>query len=274
MSFLDRFKPQPKYRNTDPTIRLAGLAELPDDAEHWGVIAELAASDEDVRVRRAAIARIGIVGYLARLARTEKDEGLRRELADRLVAIANAPAEADGDAAQALDGLADQKSYASVAKASPHDTVRTAALARVNDVKLLASVARHATDPQIALEAVGRVTDAAELASVALKTDHKEAGITALERAVEASGSAVERRELLDGMAARAKSKAVNKRARAILQEMDEAEAARRAALEAWHRRVSAALARVEALTAAPGAGNGHPARGRRERMARAGCRR
>ncbi len=123
-----------------------------------------------------------------------------------------------------------------------------------NDVKLLASVARHATDPQIALEAVGRVTDAAELATVALKTDHKEAGITALERAVEASGSAVERRELLDAMAARAKSKAVNKRARAILQEMDEAEAARRAALEDWQRRVSAALARVEALTAAPGA--------------------
>jgi hypothetical protein len=253
MSFLDRFKPQPKYRNPDPTIRLAGLAELPDDAEHWGVIAELAASDEDVRVRRAAIARIGIVGYLARLARTEKDEGLRRELADRLVAIATAPAEADGDAAQALDGVSDQKSFAAIAKASPHDTVRTAALARVHDVKMLASVARHATDPQIALEAVGRVTDAAELASVALKTDHKEAGITALERAVEARGSNIERRELLDGMAARAKSKAVNKRARAILQEMDEAEAARRAVQEEWQRRASAVLARVEAFAAAPG---------------------
>jgi Domain of Unknown Function (DUF349) len=253
MSFLDRFKPQPKYRNPDPTIRLAGLAELPDDAEHWGVIAELAASDEDVRVRRAAIARVAVVGYLARLARTERDEGLRRELADRLVAIANAPADTDGDAAQALDGLADQKSFAAIAKASPHDTVRTAALARVHDVKMLASVARHATDPQIALEAVGRVTDAAELASVALKTDHKEAGITALERALEASRSDLERRDLLDGMATRAKSKGVNKRARAILQEMDEAEAGRRAVREAWERRISAVLARVEALAAAPG---------------------
>ena len=74
MSFLDRFKTQPKYRNPDPAIRLAGVAELPDDAEHWGVIAELAASDEDVRVRRAALERITVVGYLARIARTERDE--------------------------------------------------------------------------------------------------------------------------------------------------------------------------------------------------------
>ena len=109
MSFLDRFKPQPKYRNPDPAIRLAGVAELPDDAESWGVIAELAASDEDVRVRRAAIDRIAAVGYLARLARTERDDALRRELVDRLVAVANAPAETDGDAAAALDGLSDQK---------------------------------------------------------------------------------------------------------------------------------------------------------------------
>ena len=118
MSFLDRFKTQPKYRNPDPAVRLAGVAELPDDAEHWGVIAELAASDEDVRVRRAAIDRIGAVGYLARIARTERDEGLRREVADRLVAIANQPAETDADAATALDGLNDQKHFGAVAKSS------------------------------------------------------------------------------------------------------------------------------------------------------------
>ena len=101
MSFLDRFKTQPKYRNPDPAIRLAGIAELPDDAESWGVIGELAASDEDVRVRRAAIDRIGAVGYLARIARTERDEALRREVGDRLVAIANQAAETDADAAVA-----------------------------------------------------------------------------------------------------------------------------------------------------------------------------
>ena len=253
MSFLDRFKPQPKYRNPDPAIRLAGVAELPDDAESWGVIAELAASDEDVRVRRAAIDRIAAVGYLARLARTERDDALRRELVDRLVAVANAPAENDGDAAAALDGLSDQKSFGTVAKSSPHDTVRTAALGKIHDGKVLASVARHATDAQIALEAVSRVTDQAELVAVATKTEHKDAGITALERAVESIASDAERRELLDGLAARAKNKSVAKRAKAFIQEMDDAELARKAAFEQWQKRVALVIARIETIAASPG---------------------
>ena len=248
MSFLDRFKPQPKYRSPDPAIRLAGLAELPDDAETWGIIAELAASDEDVRVRRAAIERIGVVGYLSRIARTERDESLRRDLAERLVAIAIAPAETDGDAATALDGLSDQKHLGTIAKSSPHDTVRTAALGKIHDAKVLASVARHAVHAQTALEAVGRVTDQAELLAVATKTDHKDAGITALERAAESAASGAERRELLDGVAGRAKHKSVAKRARILVQEMDEAEAARKAAHEDWQKRVGLVMARLDAI--------------------------
>ena len=253
MSFLDRFKTQPKYRNPDPAIRLAGVAELPDDAEHWGVIAELAASDEDVRVRRAALERIGVVGYLARIARTERDESLRRDLAERLIAIAIAPAESDGDAAAALDGLSDQKQFGTVAKSSPHDTVRTAALGKIHDVKVLASVARHAVDAQIALAAVARVTDQAELVAVAAKTDHKDAGISALERAAGATASEAERRALLDGIAGQAKHKSIAKRARALVLEMDEAEAARKAVLEEWQKRGDRVMARLDAIASSPG---------------------
>jgi hypothetical protein len=254
MSFLDRFKTQPKYRHPDPAIRLAGVAELPDDAEHWGVIAELAASDEDVRVRRAALERIGVVGYLARIARTERDESLRRELAERLIGIANAPADSDGDAAAALDGLSDQKQFGTIAKSSPHDTVRTAALGKIHDVKVLASVARHAVDAHIALEAVARVTDQAELVAVATKTDHKDAGIAALERAADATTSEGDRRALLDGVAGQAKNKSIAKRARALVLEMDEAEAARKAALEEWRKRGDSVIARLDAIANAPGA--------------------
>ncbi|HEY7500204.1 MAG TPA: DUF349 domain-containing protein [Vicinamibacterales bacterium] len=253
MSFLDRFKPQPKYRNPDPAIRLAGVAELPDDAEHWGVIAELAASDEDVRVRRAAIARISVPGYLARLARTERDEALRRELGDKLVAVAVAPADNDADAAAALDGVSDQKHFSTIAKSSPHESVRTAALGRTTDPKLVASVARHAEDPRIALAAAARVTDPGELLAVATKTDHKDAGISALDRAIDATPEA-SRRELLDGIATRAKNKAVAKRARTLIQEMDDAEAARKAAHEEWRKRAALVLARVEAVAATPNA--------------------
>ena len=252
MSFLDRFKSQPKYRNPDPAIRLAGLAELPDDAESWGVIAELAASDEDVRVRRAAVARVGAAGYLARLARTERDEALKRELCERLVEIANGAS--DTDAATALEGLSDPKHFGSVAKASPHESVRTAALGRIQDSKVLGSVARHAEDPKIALAAVTRVSDQGELQSVALRTDHKDAGLSALERGIDPNAPEASRRELLEGIAARAKNKAVAKRARTLIQELDDADASRRAAHEELQKRIGLMLARLDTVAAAPAA--------------------
>ena len=251
MSFLDRFKPQPRWKHTDPAVRAAAVAEIPEDPEHRGTIEELAASDEDVRVRTAAVARVVDVAVLARLARSERETELRRHIADQLVAIATAPSDTDADASLALDGLDDPKQFSTIAKSSPHDTIRAAALGRVHDVKSLGSVARHATDPQTALDAVGRIADRAELLNIALKTDHKDAGIAALDKSVDPSSP--DARDTLDAVVNRAKSKAVVKRARAMLQAMDEAEAARRAALEGWQQAIAGILAKVEAIAAAPG---------------------
>jgi hypothetical protein len=250
MSFLDRFKPQPKWKHADPAVRAAAVPEIPDDPEHQSVLNELAAADEDVRVRREALARVVDVALLAQLARSERDADLRRDLSERLVGIATAPAATDADAALALDGLEDPKQFSTIAKSSPHDTVRAAALGRVHDVKALSGVARHAADPQTALDAVARVTDAAELLNIALKTDHKEAGIAALERCLD--GATTDARGTLEGVASRAKNKFVSRRARAMTQAMDEAEAAKRLVLEQYQQRVAAVLARVEAIAANP----------------------
>ena len=250
MSFLDRFKLQPRWKHPDAAVRATAVAEIPDDGEHRGVIEELAASDPDVRVRAAAIDRVSGVSLLARLARTEQDEELRRRLADRLVEIAVTPAATDADAALALDGLDDPRQFSTIAKSSPHDTVRAAALGRVHDGKALSSIARHALDPQTALDAVARIADPAELLNVALKTEHKEAGVAALERSVDAS--APDARETLESLINRAKSKAVVRRARALLQEIEDAEAARKAALESWQQRIATVLAKVEAIAALP----------------------
>jgi Domain of Unknown Function (DUF349) len=251
MSFLDRFKPHPKWKHADPAVRAAAVAELMvDDPEQQRALVELAGTDEDVRVRRAAATRVDVVSDLVQLATAERDEQLRRELTDRLVAIATAPADSDGDASLALAGLEDQKQLASVAKSSPHETVRTAALGRVHDMRTLGSVARHAVDPQTALEAVTRVPDPAELLNIALKTEHKDAGLVALER-LTAGSSSGDARNTLEMVAARAKNKSVSKRARTMLQSLAEAEATERAALEQWRQRVASVLARVEALAAA-----------------------
>ena len=250
MSFLDRFKPQPRWKHADAAVRAAAVSEIPDDPAHKGTIEELASSDEDVRVRTAATARVANTVLLARRARTEQDPDLRRRITDRLVAIAVAPAETDADAALALEGLDDPRQLSTIAKSSPHDTVRAAALGRVHDAKALGSVARHAADPQTALDAVARISDPAELLNVALKTEHKDAGVAALERAIDPGSP--DARETLDNLLSRAKSKAVVKRARALVQELDDVEAARKAAFDSWQQNLSRILATVEHLAAAP----------------------
>ena len=250
MSFLDRFKPQPRWKHADPAIRAAAVSEIPADSEHDAVLEDLATNDEDARVRAAAIARVNDVALLTRLARSERDDNVRRQITDGLVAIAIAPAPDDADAALALEGLGDPKQFSTIAKSSPYETVRAAALGRIHDARALGSVARHAADGQTALEAVGRIGDPAELLNVALKTDHKDAGIAALEKCVDLASP--DARDTLDGVANRAKNKSVVKRARAMLQAIDEAEAAQRAALEQRQQRIAGILARVEAIAAAP----------------------
>ncbi len=255
MSFLDRFKPQPKWKHADAVVRAAAILEMPEDEAHRAAIEELAAADDDVRVRRAALGRVVDPALLVRLAQAERDADLRRELTERLVAIAVASSDTDADAALALSGLEDPRHLSTVAKSSPHDTVRAAALGRVHDPKALSSIARHAEDPQTALDAVARVAETSELVNIAVKTDHKDAGISALERAFEVSdGNA---REMLGSVAARAKNKYVSKRARTMLQSIEDAEAARRLALEQWQHRVAAVFSRVEGIARAastPGA--------------------
>ncbi|MBA3296514.1 MAG: DUF349 domain-containing protein, partial [Acidobacteria bacterium] len=254
MSFLDRFKPQPRWKHADPAVRAAAVPEIPADAEHVPVLQELAREDADLRVRRAAGARLSRVEDLVPLARSERDEELKREYADRLVGIATAAAPTDASAALALDGLEEQKHFSTIAKSSPYETVRAAALGRIHDPRLLSSVARHATDAQTAADAVARVPDAAELLNIALKTEHKDAGVTALERAIDTGGTEREIRQTLEGVAGRARSKTVSKRARAMIQSMDEAEAARRVAHEQWQRRVSKVVTRVELIAGAAAA--------------------
>jgi hypothetical protein len=250
MSFLDRFKPQPRWKHADAAIRAAAIPEIPDDDEHVAVLRELASGDDDLRVRRAAAARLSTADDLVLLARAERDDDLRRDVQERLVALANAPADSDAEAAIALAGLTDQKHFAAIARTSPHENIRTAALGQIHDVKALGGVARGAAHPETALEAVGRIADAAELVNIATKTEHKDAGIAALERAVDADPAAA--REMLDGVATRAKNKSVAKRARMMMQTILDAEAAQRAALEAWQQRVASVLAKADAIGADP----------------------
>ncbi len=254
MSFLDRFKPQPRHKSPDPDVRLAAIQELGTDPEDVAALATLAREDTDSRVRRAASARVDNVAVLAAMAVSDPDEGIRAETAERLTGIASGER---ADAARlALGALRDQKYLAAVARQSPLEPIRTEALGRLTDVKALGSVARQAADARTASLAVERIADAAELINVALKTEHKDAGISALERALAAG---IVERDTLEDIASRAKNKSVGKRARTVIQELDAQEAARKAALEHQQQQVAAALARVEALAAMPPGAQARP---------------
>ena len=71
MSLLDRFKPQPRWKHADPAVRAGAVADMPDTDESQGLVAELASTDPDVRVRRAAAERLYSVADLVRVARSE-----------------------------------------------------------------------------------------------------------------------------------------------------------------------------------------------------------
>src|SRR6185503_7870329 len=86
--------------------------------------------------------------------------------------------------------------------------------------------------------------------NVALKTEHRDAGVAALERAVDPGSP--DARDTLDNVVSRAKSKAIGKRARALIQQLDDAEAARKAAFESWQQNLARILATVEHIAAAP----------------------
>ena len=246
MSFLDRFKSLPKYKSAEPDVRLAGVQELGDTPEEHEALVALAREDADARVRRAAAARITDAVILAGLAGVEADEDIRREITDRLAAIA--VGDDPAAAAAALGALTNQKQIGAVAKTSPVDELRLDAVGRLTDLKVLSSVARNAADARVAGLAADRLQDPADLLNVAARTDHKDVGMSALERAVAAGGTD---RQTLDDLAERAKNKSVARRARTMVQAMDDAEAARRTALEEQQRRLATALARAEALAAA-----------------------
>src|SRR3954452_15478701 len=111
MSFLDRFKIQPKYKSQDPDVRLAAVREYNEavatDEERAAIVA-LAREDADARVRRAAAGRIDDPAVLASIAAADADEGVRNDLLDRLATIASSSTSADA-ALAALGALRDAK---------------------------------------------------------------------------------------------------------------------------------------------------------------------
>ncbi len=181
MSLLDRLRP--RWHHSDPDVRAAAVREL--GREEHELLAAVAEHDEDARVRRLAIKKLGDAGVLLGVADRDPDEALRRLAHERAVALLTDTAMTDGDVGaceEALARLSDAKRLVTVAIGAAHASVRSAALARVTDERCLADIARQAHDPAVRLAAVGRIGDASLLRRVASAEGPAEIAQAALDR--------------------------------------------------------------------------------------------
>jgi hypothetical protein len=210
MGILDKLRPQSKNTHPDPSIRIEAVHET-DVADH-AALSSFAKDDQDVRVRRAAVSRLTDAATLADVARNESDPSVRdhavAQLAERAARHDEAVA---GPAVSALVALGRERELGVVAKSAGPESARRQAVETIRDQKLLASVARHAAEAGPRMLAVARVTEQAELEGVALRGDHPDAAVAAVDRL---ASPAI---ETLTAISQKAKTKAAQKRARAML---------------------------------------------------------
>jgi len=216
MGLIDRLRSKPRWRHPDPEVRLAAAREMTADARD--TLAELAATDDDARVRKAAVARLDHVETLGRVAAGDGDAGVREDAAARLASLAaDATDEAVGRAAVgALGSGADARIYITLAKEASLDAVGRAAVDALRDSKALSAVARQSRHELVARAALDRLDDPAELAQIALRSEHRDVALAALDRMSD--------REAIEQVASRAKHKAVVRRARALLRQPGESD--------------------------------------------------
>ena len=225
MTLIDRFRTQGRHKHPDPAVRLAFVEEIP--LEEREVIASIAREDEDVRVRRAAIAKLMDPAALGAIAGNDRDETLRTQATSMLrdIAVEAFEGVTEADSLEAVDALTDGRALAQIAKTAGREIVALRALSRIADTRMLGSIARHATSEATRRGAFERLGgDTAEILAVAMNSEHKDTAQAAVDLIAD--------RSELEQVVARAKSKSAVKRARGILREAEEREA-REAALQA-----------------------------------------
>ena len=208
MSILDRFRRQPEWKHADPAVRADAVRRLAPTDNHE-LLVEVARSDVDPQVRRAAVRKLGTPAVVIELSRTDEDPGVREAALDTLLDIAlGSHVAAAEEAASALDH---PRHLAALARDAALVSVRSDAVRRLRNDRALVTLARSAQDPDIRREAVARVSDEEALLEIALKSAHKESAVAAVERLAD--------RASIASAASGARNKAAAKRARALAEE-------------------------------------------------------
>ncbi|MEZ5287134.1 MAG: DUF349 domain-containing protein, partial [Vicinamibacterales bacterium] len=152
---------------------------------------------------------------LSDIVRNEPDAGVRDHALQQLVERAGKhDADQAAPAVAALAALGRERELGQVAKTAGPELLRRQAVEAISDQKVLGSVARHAAEASARLMAMSRLTDAGEVEQVALRGDFPDAAVAAVEAL---STSPV---ETLTALSQKARTKAAQKRARALVREL------------------------------------------------------
>jgi hypothetical protein len=206
VALIDIFKAKPRWLHGNPAIRAEAVRDI--DVSDQTLLTTIAKTDSDARVRRSAVRKLKETSGLVEIAANDADASVRDEARSTLLAQSMN----DGDATAceaALAALDDPRLLMTVAKSARLDSVRAQALARLADSRAIASVAREAEHASARVSALARIDDATLLLNVAMGSEHKDVALAALER--------IRDRDALKTLAGRAKCKAAQRRARALL---------------------------------------------------------
>ena len=216
MGILDKLRSPSKHTHADPNIRLEAVHET--DPDDQSALAGFAKDDADPRVRRAAAVRLIDAAVLSDIVRNESDAAVKDAAVAQLVerASKHEPSQA-APAVAALVALGRGRELALLAKSAGPESLRRQAVEALSDPKLLGSIARHAAETGVRLLAVSRLGDAAELESVAVRGEHPDAAVAALD-AIQTPSL-----DLLMAIAQKARTKAAQKRARALSKPLEPA---------------------------------------------------
>ena len=218
MKIIDRFRSKPEWQSDDQEVRAAAVRNLSSGGNEQELLIEIARHDAAPSVRLEAVLRLEDVDTLVSIVRDDSDTTVRGE-AESLLRDLAIEAEDLSSGELGLSAVSNERDLVAVARSARLESVSRVALSRLKDPRAIGSVARRATRGEIAKEALSRLDDPEELLAVTLKSEDKATAVGAFERL--SAGHLT--RDVLEQLGKRAKQKAVQRRAKAVLAALDQA---------------------------------------------------
>jgi DNA repair protein SbcC/Rad50 len=153
---------KPRWQHRDAEVRAQAVATL-DPRQDQETLSKLARDDDSARVRAAAVATLLDLHLLDRLIETDTDAGVRDAASDRFVALLAGTVEGAPPVdtrLRLIQHTGNARVLLHVARHSPDQGCREAALAAIDDPESLYQLALEGADAALRLAAAERLQDA------------------------------------------------------------------------------------------------------------------